>query len=177
MSVAKLESKRMTKVSSKKTSPDSPFQLSVTTVEEQGILESFFKLPQLERRIIRKLLEKCGPQQVGVIRLPVPFGPKEYKERRNFLSPVYKLMRYHRLTFDSIANGALRWTYLPWIESITHVKAGEELGRSKKCGTELYKPPNVKVFDKVRDFCGKTRNTCRTSHEGSLYSRNCSGRP
>jgi hypothetical protein len=35
-------------------------------------------------------------------------------------------MRYHRLTFDSIANGALRWTYLPWIESITHVKAGEE---------------------------------------------------
>ena len=126
MSVAKLESKRMTKVSSKKTSPDSPFQLSVTTVEEQGILESFFKLPQMERRIIRKLLEKCGPQQVGVIRLPVPFGPKEYKERRNFLSPVYKLMRYHRLTFDSIANGALRWTYLPWIESITHVKAGEE---------------------------------------------------
>jgi plasmid replication initiation protein len=27
---------------------------------------------------------------------------------------------------DSIADGALRWTYLPWIESITHVKAGEE---------------------------------------------------
>jgi hypothetical protein len=51
----------MTKVSSKKTSPDSPFQLSVTTVEEQGILESFFKLPQMERRIIRKLLEKMRP--------------------------------------------------------------------------------------------------------------------
>jgi hypothetical protein len=50
----------MTKVSSKKTSPDSPSQLSVTTVEEQGILESFFKLPQMERRIIRKLLERCG---------------------------------------------------------------------------------------------------------------------
>ena len=116
----------MTKRSSKKTSPDAASQLSVTTVEEQGILESFFKLPQAERRIIRKLLEKSDPQQVGVICLPVPFGPKEYKERRNFLSPVYKLMRYHRLTFDSIANGALRWTYLPWIESITHVKAGEE---------------------------------------------------
>ena len=116
----------MTKVSSKKTSPDSPFQLSVTTVEEQGILESFFRLPQTERGIIRKLLEKCSPQQVGVIRLPLPFGPKEFKERRKFLLPVYKLIRYHRLTFDSIADGVLRSTYLPWIESITHVKAGEE---------------------------------------------------
>jgi hypothetical protein len=116
----------MNKGSSKKTSPDSAFQLSVRTVEEQGILESFFKLPQTERGIIRQLLEKCGPQQVGVIRLPVPFGPTEFKERRNFLLPVYKLMRYHRLTFDGIADGALRSTYLPWIESITHVKAGEE---------------------------------------------------
>ena len=84
----------MTKGSSKKTSPNSAFRLSVTTVEEQGILESFFKLPQTERGIIRQLLEKCGPQQVGVIRLPVPFGPKEFKERRNFLLPVYKLIRY-----------------------------------------------------------------------------------
>jgi hypothetical protein len=116
----------MTKVPSKKTSPDSAFQLSVTTVEEQGILESFFKLPQTERGIIRQLLEKCGPQQVGVIRLPLPFGPKEFKERRNFLLPVYKLIRYHRLVFHSIADGALRSTYLPWIESITHVKAAEE---------------------------------------------------
>jgi len=39
----------MTKGSSKKTSPDSASQLSVTTVEEQGILESFSKLPQTER--------------------------------------------------------------------------------------------------------------------------------
>ena len=36
------------------------------------------------------------------------------------------MIRYHRLTFDSIADRALRSTYLPWIESITHVKAGEE---------------------------------------------------
>ena len=36
------------------------------------------------------------------------------------------MIRYHRLTFDSIADGALRSNYLPWIESITHVKAGEE---------------------------------------------------
>ena len=116
----------MTKGSSKKASPDSVFQLSVTTVAEQGILDSFFKLPQSERRIILQLLKKCGPQQFGVIRLPVRFGPKKFKERRNFLLPVYKLIRYHRLTFDSIADGALRSTYLPWIESITHVKAGEE---------------------------------------------------
>ena len=83
----------MAKVSSRKASPDSAFQLSVTTVEEQGILDSLFKLPQSERRIIRQLLEKCGPQQFGVIRLPVPFGPKEFAERRNFLLPVYKLIR------------------------------------------------------------------------------------
>ena len=36
------------------------------------------------------------------------------------------MIRYHRLIFDSIADGALRSTYLPWIESITHIKAGEE---------------------------------------------------
>ena len=36
------------------------------------------------------------------------------------------MIRYHRLTFDSVADGALRSTYLPWIESITHIKAGEE---------------------------------------------------
>ena len=78
------------------------------------------------RHLFRQLLEKCGPQQVGVIRIPVPFGPKKVQERRNFLLPVYRLIRYHRLTFESIADGALRWTFLPWIESITHFKAGEE---------------------------------------------------
>jgi hypothetical protein len=86
--------KKNGQVSSKKASPDSAFQLSKTTVEEQGILDSFFKLPQTERKIVRQLLEKCGPQQVGVVRLPVPFGPKKFKERRNFLLPVYKLIRY-----------------------------------------------------------------------------------
>ena len=82
----------MAKVSSRKASPDSAFHLLLTAVEEQGILESFFKLPQTERGIIRQLLEKCGPQEVGVIRFPVPFGPKEFKHRRNFLLPVYKLI-------------------------------------------------------------------------------------
>jgi plasmid replication initiation protein len=36
------------------------------------------------------------------------------------------LIRYHRLIFDTIAEGSLRSTYLPWIESITHVKGGGE---------------------------------------------------
>ena len=46
------------------------------------------------------------------------------QERRNFLLPVYRLIRYHRLIFDSVAEGVFRSTYLPWIDSITHVKAG-----------------------------------------------------
>jgi hypothetical protein len=69
----------MTKGSSKKTSPDSAFRLSVTTVEEQGMLGSFFKLPQTERGIIRRLLEKSGLQQVGVVRLPVAFAPNQFR--------------------------------------------------------------------------------------------------
>ena len=32
----------------------------------------------------------------------------------------------------------------------------------------------IRSFLKVRDFCGTTCNTRRTSHERSLYSRNCS---
>jgi plasmid replication initiation protein len=36
------------------------------------------------------------------------------------------LIRYHRLIFDSVADGEFRSTYLPWIDSITHVKAGEK---------------------------------------------------
>ena len=115
--------------SGRKTRPDSASPLSVITVEEQGILESFFKLPRVERQIVRQLLDKFSPGQAAVIRLAVPSDPKKIKERRSFLLPVYRLIRYHRLVFDSIADGALRSTYLPWIESITHVKAAgaEEL--------------------------------------------------
>jgi hypothetical protein len=36
------------------------------------------------------------------------------------------LIRYHRLIFDSVADGVFRPTYLPWIDSITFVKAGEK---------------------------------------------------
>ena len=96
------------------------------TVEEQGILESFSKLPQTERDIIRQLLETSDPEQAGVLRFRIPFGTKQINERRKFLLPVYRLIRYHRLTFDSIVEGALRSTYLPWLESITLIKAGEQ---------------------------------------------------
>jgi hypothetical protein len=71
-------------------------------------------------------LDKFGWQRVAAIRFPVPFGPKSINERHRFLSPIYKLIRYQRLIFDSIADGAFRSTYLPWIDSITHVKAGEK---------------------------------------------------
>jgi plasmid replication initiation protein len=57
---------------------------------------------------------------------PQSEGPKSINERRRFLSPIYKLIRYHRLIFDSVADGVFRSTYLPWIGSITFVKAGEK---------------------------------------------------
>ena len=114
----------ISKGSNRQNPPES--QLSLPTVEEQGILESYSKLPPAERDIIRRLLENFSQNQVAVIRLPVPFGAKQVKERREFLLPIYRLIRYHRLIFDSIADGALRSTYLPWIESITHIKAGEK---------------------------------------------------
>ena len=60
--------------------PNRPFQYGFNksvTVEEQGILESFFKLPQTQRGIIRQLLEKSGPHQAGLISLPVPFDSKD----------------------------------------------------------------------------------------------------
>ena len=106
-----------------KTQPDSAFRLSVTNIEEQGILESFARLPQAEREIVRQLLDEFGSQRVAAIRFPVPFGPKNINERRRFLSPIYKLIRYHRLIFDSVADGVFRSTYLPWIDPITFVQA------------------------------------------------------
>ena len=109
-----------------KTQPDSAFRPSITNIEEQGILESFARLPQAEREIVRQLLDEFGSQRVAAIRFPVPFGPKSVNERRRFLSPIYKLIRYHRLIFDSVADGVFRSTYMPWIDSITHLKAGEK---------------------------------------------------
>ena len=117
---------QITKNLDARTQPDSAFRLSVTNIEEQGILESFARLPQAEREIVRQLLHEFGSQRVAAIRFPVPFGPKSINERRRFLSPIYKLIRYHRLIFDSVADGVFRSTYLPWIDSITHVKAEEK---------------------------------------------------
>ena len=117
---------QITKSLGTKTQPDSALQFSVTTIEEQGILESFSRLPQAEREIVRQLLDKFGSQRVAAIRFLVPFGPKSINERRRFLSPIYKLIRYHRLIFDSVADGVFRSTYLPWIDSITQLKAGEK---------------------------------------------------
>ena len=71
-------------------------------------------------------MDEFGSQRVAAIRFPVPFGPKSINERRRFLSPIYKLIRYHRLIFDSVADGVFRSTYVPWIGSITFVKAGEK---------------------------------------------------
>jgi hypothetical protein len=71
-------------------------------------------------------LDEFGSQRVAAIRFPVPFGPKSINERARFLSPIYKLIRYHRLVFNSVADGVFRSTYLPWIDSITHVRAREK---------------------------------------------------
>jgi hypothetical protein len=109
-----------------KTQPDSAFRPSITNIEEQGILESFARLPQAEREIVRQLLDEFGSQRVAATRFPVPFGPKSINERLRFLSPIYKLIRYHRLIFDSVADGVFRSTYMPWIDSITFIKAGEK---------------------------------------------------
>jgi hypothetical protein len=49
-----------------KTQADSASRLSVTTIEEQGILESFARLPQAEREIVRQLLDEFGSQRVAV---------------------------------------------------------------------------------------------------------------
>jgi hypothetical protein len=117
---------QITKNLGTKTQPDSAFRLSVTTIEEQGILESFARLPQTEREIVRQLLDEFGSQRVATIRFPVPFGPKSINERRRFLSPIYKLIRYHRLIFDSVSDGVFRSTYVPLIASIAHVRAGEK---------------------------------------------------
>jgi hypothetical protein len=139
-------------------------QSSVTTVEEQGILGSFFKLPQTERGIVQQLLEKATPQELGSIRIPIPFGPDELKARRRFLVPVYRLIRYHRMVFDSIAAGAIRSTYLPWVESITIVKSGgmEEL--------ELRLNSNyAKVWLNLKERLGEAGVRLKSQYSSRLY--------
>jgi hypothetical protein len=101
-------------------------KLPVLATEEKGILESYAKLPSAEREIVRRLIETFQPGRPAIIRIPVPKGPKQIKARREILLPVYRLLRYHRLIFDSIGDGALRSIYLPWTESITHVSTEQK---------------------------------------------------
>ena len=152
----------MPKGSSSKTPPR--LELSLPTVEEQGILESFSKLPQTERDIIRQLLENFGPQQAGVIRLRIPFGAKQVKERRNFLLPIYRLIRYHRLVFDSIAEGALRSTYLPWLECITHVKTGDEEELELKLNSNY-----GKIWHKLKGHLDEPAVRLKSQYSTRLY--------
>ena len=80
---------QITKNLGTKTQPDSAFQLSVTTIEEQGILESFSRLPQDEREIVRQLLDKFGSQRVAAIRFPVPFDIMKRWRRGVTCAPWY----------------------------------------------------------------------------------------
>ena len=75
---------QITRTLGTKTQPDSAFQPSVTNIEEQGILESFARLPQAEREIIRQLLDEFGTQRVAAIRFPVLFGPKRSMKGLDF---------------------------------------------------------------------------------------------
>ena len=50
-----------------KTSRDSAFQISVTTVEEQGIPETFSRLPQTERGIIINKLRTERFQSITIL--------------------------------------------------------------------------------------------------------------
>jgi Initiator Replication protein len=47
------------------------------------------------------------------------------RPERDRLLRVNRLIWYHRLVFDSVADAAIRSTYLPWVESITLIKTGQ----------------------------------------------------
>jgi hypothetical protein len=144
-----------------------PTSIVANTEEEnewQGILESFSKLPRPERELIRKLLEKFDSDGVGVIRFPIPFGREKTKDRRLFLLPIYRLIRYHRLIFDSIVDGAIRTTYVPWLESITTIRRGkhEEL--------ELRLNGNYeKIWRTLKESLGNSRVRLKSQYSSRLY--------
>jgi hypothetical protein len=132
--------------------------------EERGILESFAKLPRTEREFIRRLLEKFDTQGVGIIRFAIPFGREQVKERRQFLLPIYRLIRYHRLNFDIVVDGAVRSTYLPWIESITTIKTG------KREELELRLNGNYrKIWRTLKESLGKTGVRLKSQYSSRLY--------
>ena len=132
--------------------------------EERGILESFAKLPRTERELIRRLLEKFDTQGAGIITFPIPFGREQVKERRQFLLPIYRLIRYHRLNFESVVDGAVRLTYLPWIESITTIRAG------KREELELRLNGNYqKIWRTLKESLGKTGVRLKSQYSSRLY--------
>jgi Initiator Replication protein len=132
--------------------------------EGQGILESFAKLPRTERELIRRLLEKFDADGVGVIRFPIPFGRDKIKDRRQFLLPIYRLIRYHRLNFDTVVDGAIRSTYMPWIESITTIKSGGreelELRLNGSCG---------KIWRTLKESLGNSGVRLKSQYSSRLY--------
>jgi Initiator Replication protein len=131
--------------------------------EGQGILESFSKLPRSERGLIRQLLEKFNTEGVGVITFPIPFGEKS-KERRQFLLPIHRLIRYHRLTFDSIVDGAVRSTYLPWIESVTTIKAGKHEEVELRLNGNYWK-----IWRTLKESLGNTEVRLKSQYSSRLY--------
>jgi Initiator Replication protein len=119
----------MAKGAIKRPLADSALRRSLLPVEERGILESFFKLPRVEQGIVRELVEKFSPGRPTPVRIPLPSERTETSARRDLLLRIYRLIRYHRLIFETVADGVVRSTYSPWVESITLIKTreGDEL--------------------------------------------------
>jgi len=119
----------MAKGAIKRPLADSTVRRSSLPVEERGILESFFKLPRVEQAIIRELVEKFSSDRSTPITIPLPGERTETAARRDLLLRVHRLIRYHRLIFETVADGVIRSTYSPWVESITIIKTkeGDEL--------------------------------------------------
>ena len=109
-------------------------------------------------------MEKFDADGVGVIRFPIPFGREKIKDRRLFLLPIYRLIRYHRLNFDTVVDGAIRSTYMPWIESITTIRRGkqEEL--------ELRLNGNYeKIWRTLKESLGNSRVRLKSQYSSRLY--------
>jgi Initiator Replication protein len=137
---------------------------SIVLNERRGILDSFAKLPRTERELIERLLEKFDTEGVGVIRFPIPYSREKTKERRAFLLPIYRLIRYHRLTFDTVVDGAFHSTYIPWIESITMIKCGgqEEI---ELCLNGNYE----EIWRTLKESLGNSRVRLKSQYSSRLY--------
>lgn len=137
---------------------------SIVVNEGRGILDSFAKLPRTERELIERLLEKLDTEGGGVIRFPIPCSREKIKDRQAFLLPIYRLIRYHRLVFDTVVDGAFRSTYIPWIESITVIKCGgqEEI---ELCLNAKYE----KIWRTLKESAGNSRVRLKSQYSSRLY--------